>query len=87
MVITRANYQIALRLIHSLSRFIPVANQTDHPLTNTNLFLSAAVPPPFPASFSTIRLSLRPPVPLPHSHKIQSVVNVDRRSFAFKQRR
>jgi len=43
MTITRANYLIALRLIHSLSRFILKANQTNHPLTNTNLFLSVAV--------------------------------------------
>lgn len=69
MVITQANYQIALRLIHSLSRFIPKANQTDHPLTNTNLFLSAVVPPP-PSPFQLpSRQSISPSVAsVPHTH-------------------
>ena len=61
MVITWTNYQIALRLIRSLSRFIPLANQTDHPLTNRNLSASVCRCS-IPCSF------LRATLSLPRSH-------------------
>ena len=77
MVITRANYQIALRLIRSLSRFVPKANQTDHPLTNTNLFLSVAVRPQFQLPS---RQSVSPPVPSHACTLSQSTVGCQRRS-------
>jgi len=66
MAITRTNYLIALRLIHSLSRFILKANQTNHPLTNTNLFLYVADRPPSELPVSSY-ISSRPTSPPPHS--------------------